>query len=134
MGEATAADEDFWAGVGVGTLIVEDGSGDGTGVAPGFDPEFEAAAGVVLLVELELPPLRALDELDRSAEFLLADNEGGGIVLRLLAFELRFDSEPFICRCGSRPALAATAVLPPATVNTTSSRFERCSTRAVAPG
>lgn len=122
--------------MGVGIFAVGEGRGDGRGVATALDPEFEAkvVAGAVLPVELELPPLRALDELDRSAEFLLANDEGGVEALRLLAFAFRFESGPLTDRGRSRPALDALEELPPATVNTTSSRFERCSTRAVAPG
>jgi hypothetical protein len=88
-----AVDEDFCAGVGVGILAVGEGSGDGRGVAPAFDPEFEARAeaGPVLFAELELPALRALDELDRSAEFLLTNAGGAAPALRILTFEFRFD-------------------------------------------
>jgi len=59
--------------------------------------------------------------------------------LRLLAWHA--GSSPTLCsslasvdRWRRRLAFAAALELPPATVKTTSSPFERCSTRAVAPG
>ncbi len=66
-----------------------------------------------------------------ASAFLLADD---GEAFRLLAFEFLFDSALVMDRGNSRRAFDAIEELAPATVNTTSSRFERCSTRAVVPG
>ena len=51
-----------------------------------------------------------------------------GAAIRLLAFEFRFDSARVLDRGVSRPAFAVVAELAPATMNTTSSLFECCST------
>ena len=98
----------------------------------------------VLLPKLELPPVRAVAEEALIAEFLLLAAEfllpaefllaGDGEVFRLFAFEFRFEPALVLGRGTSRPAFDAIEAPPPGTVNTTSSRFERCSTRAVAPG
>jgi len=122
----------FGVGVCAGVFTVGEGFGDGSGVATGFDPEFEvrAEAGPVLLARFELT-LRDVAADDRSAAFLLADAGG---TLGPLAFEFRFEFPLLIGRGTSRLAFDPIAELPPATVNTTSSRFECCSTLAVAPG
>jgi hypothetical protein len=150
--------EDFWAGVGVGVgfegFALGEGIGVGSGVATGFVLELAARVepGPVLLAKFELPPLRAELELpptrvdgevDRTAAFLFA---GEGETPRWLGFEFLFDPvllfgpvlvfEPVFEaeRNGWRPAFEAIAAFPPATVNTTSRRLPRCSTRADAPG
>jgi len=148
VGDANAVEENFWAGVGVG-LALKDRIGDGRGVATGFEFELAARAGVgpPLPAKLELPALRAVAELDRSAEFLLALAGAmgrlpafefrfnaaplfadSGATLRLLTFEILFVPAPAVDRGVSRPVFAAIEELAPATVNTTSSRLPRCST------
>jgi len=82
-------------------------------------------AALFLPAELEVAVLRALDEF----EFLFVV---AGEALRLLKFEFGFESG--IRRGKSRPEFDATGKDAPGTVKTTSSLFERCSTRAVAPG
>ena len=109
------------------------GSGDGVAV---FNAELAAGVGVALFLltgfagfELEVlsgAVVRALDEF----EFLFV---AGGAAVRLFAFESRFESGPGVLR-ESRPVFELTDEFAPGTVKTTSSLFERCSTRAVAPG
>jgi hypothetical protein len=135
-------------------LALGEGTGEGRGVATGFETEFEASAGDPLLLgKLESRTFCAAAEVDRSAEVLLAFAGptvrlfafefrfspalllvDRGEAIRLLALEFRFDSTRGFDRGVSRPAFAAIAELAPATVNTTSSRFACCSTRALAPG
>jgi hypothetical protein len=147
VGDDSALAGIFGVGVCAAVFTVGDGFGEGSGVGGGFDPVFaaRAKAGAALAAALELPlrefaaepgaaklelPLRDFAVADRSPEFLLADD--GDTFVRLV-FELRLDSTLL---GGGTPRLEFEAIeeLPPATVNTTSSRFECCSTRAVAPG
>ena len=141
-------------GVGVAVFALGEGTAVGSGVATGFDLELEARAvpEPVLLAEFELPfelpALRAeavpglLPEfefpaprtdgaVDRAAAFVFAD---AGAMPRWLVFEFRVEPVMLLERGGCRLAFDAIAALPPATVNTTSRWFARCSTRADAPG
>lgn len=128
-----ADSEDFCAGVGVGSFAVGDGTGDG--VAAVFNAVFaaDAEAALFLLAAFaalefgEVAALRALDEF----EFLFV---AAGDAFRLLAFEFLLESGPGMLLGNSRPEFDGTDGGAPGTVNTTSSLFERCSTRAVAPG
>ena len=86
--------------------------------------------------------LRTAPGLDRSAEFLLTVVDDDLVAVEgfeefgLLEFDLLLDSGTEVDRAPSRLLFAATApeVRAPGIVNTTSSRFECCSTCAVAPG
>ena len=145
-----------WTGVCAGFAFGEE-TGVGRGVAAGFKPELagNAAGDPLLLAKFESRAFWAAAELDRSADFLLAFVGAAARVLafefllspgpllaesgkaiRLLTLEFGFDSARVVDRGITRAGFEATAELEPApaTVNTTSSRFERCSTRAVAPG
>ena len=122
-------------------MLTGEGRGDATGVGLGFDPEFPKDAvfePVSLSREFEFDKaeeaeLRAAPGLDRSAEFLLTvvddDLVEGVEEFGLLEFDLLLDSGTEV----DRP-LSRLLFVPPGIVNTTSSRFECCSTCAVAPG
>ena len=126
-------------------LVEGVGFGVATGVAPGFDPAFVdgAMTEADLLAELVLAEL-VLEETGprvparfafRFADVFAFFNALDEFEeLGLLRFAFRFTVElGFDCgRVVSRPAFVL--VFPPGIVNTTSSRFERCSTCAVAPG
>jgi hypothetical protein len=121
-------------------LVEGTGFGVATGVAPGFDPAFVdgAMTEADLLAELVLeetgPRVAARFAFRLADVFAFFNALDEFEELGLLAFAFRFTAElGFDCgRVVSRPALVL--VFPPGIVNTTSSRFERCSTCAVAPG
>jgi len=113
--------------------------GEGVGVAAGFDPALvDAVVTPTLLAELVFDGT-VPRELDRFA-FRFAGVGGlfnalevfAELGLLALGFRLASDSMLDRGRVDSRPAFDVR--LAPGTVNTTSSRFERCSTCAVAPG
>jgi hypothetical protein len=125
-GNGVAVGADFWAA----GFPVAVGRGDGVAV---LAAEFATGVGVavfllavVALAELGEGAVRALDEL----EFLFVV---AGVAVRLLAFEFRFESGAAVFRV-SRAEFEVTDEFAPGTVKTTSSLFDRCSTRAVAPG
>lgn len=134
-GDGPAANEDFSAGFGVGSVAVRDGTGDEE--ATGFDVEFKADAegppfllavlALLELVEVAGSAVRALDEF----EFLLVAADK---VFRLFAFEFLFDSETVMVRGTSRLELDDSDGRSPGTVKTMSKVFECCSTCAVTPG
>jgi hypothetical protein len=113
--------------------------GEGLGVATGFDPALDDAVVAPTLLAVLVLDGAVLRELDRFG-FRFAGVVGLFNVLEvfeelcLLALGFRLVSGSVLDRgrVVSRPAFDVP--LPPGTVNTTSSRFERCSTCAVAPG
>jgi len=121
-------------------LVEGSGFGVATGVAPGFDPAFvdgamsEADLLAVLLLEGTGPRVAARFAFRFADVFAFLNALDEFEELGLLAFAFRFTAESgFDCRrVVSRPAFVL--VFPPGIVNTTSSRFECCSTCAVAPG
>ncbi|MDX6574520.1 MAG: hypothetical protein QOE96_473 [Blastocatellia bacterium] len=79
MGEAKAigaVEEFFWAGGDDCVFAIGEDTGEDTGVAAGFDPEFDAgvAEEPVLLAEFELRASRAVGRVERSTPFLLAED------------------------------------------------------------
>ena len=121
-------------------LVEGTGFGVATGVAPGFDPAFVDGANTEadLLAELVLEgtgPRVAARFAFRFADvfaFFNALDEFEELGLLAFAFRVKAESEFDCGRFASRSAFVL--VFPPGIVKTTSSRFECCSTCAVAPG
>jgi hypothetical protein len=79
VGEAKAigaVEEFFWAAGDDCVFAIGEETGEDTGVAAGFDPEFDAGVEEepVLLAKFELRASRAVAGVDRSTAFLLADD------------------------------------------------------------
>jgi len=109
------------------------------GAAPGFDGfADDAMVESGLLAEFVLgetgPRVAARLAFRFADAFAFFNTLDAFEEVGLLAFAFRFtfESGPDRGRVVSRPVFAL--VFPPGTVKTTSSRFERCSTCAVAPG
>ena len=116
-----------------------DAFGAGLGVAAGFGPALDdAVAAPTLLAVLVLDGAvpREFDKFafrfDGVVGLFNALEAFATLCLLALGFRLVSDSVLDRGRVVSRPAFDVP--LAPGTVNTTSSRFERCSTCAVAPG
>ena len=137
-GDAVATVEAFCAGVALGFADGE-GFGEASGVGVAFelvlvegvrlDPDLPA----LVLAEAKEPERGALELAFRFAGVVEVEPLRllGEVEFVFLLLDLRL---AFVSTLGRERFAFAAAVLPPGTVNTTSSRLARCSTWAVVPG